>query len=127
MSKFKRALYIISVSSTVAGTGTVDARLQGSANSNFTSNTNISGTNITQITVNNVATTVEIRSDQLTQATPVAQMAAAPYRYVRLHLTAATNAATISVIGLALDPEQSPASQNNLNTTFLTVGTLCTL
>lgn len=117
MSKFKRALFIINLWNTVAGTGTLNARLQGSANSNFTGNTNLTGTNITALTANNTATTVEIRADQLTQINST-------YRYVRLSLTGATNAITISMIGLGGESVQSPASQYNLNTTYLTAGTV---
>lgn len=127
MSKVKRALFIVSLASTVAGTGTLDGRLQGSNNSNFTGNTNISGTNLTQMTTNNTIETVEIRSDQLVQATPAAQIASAPYRYVRLQLTDAVNAATLSMIGLGLDAEQNPASQYNLSTTFVVAGVVCNL
>jgi hypothetical protein len=120
MSKFKRVQYLVSLSSSVAGTGTLDGRLQGSANANFTGNTNITGTNMTQLTVNNTITRVEIRADQLAQANNA-------YRYVRLQLTGAVNSATASVIGLATDSEQNPASQYNLNSTFLAADVLCTL
>lgn len=120
MQDVKRAIYIINVWTTTAGTGTIDGRLQGSANSNFTGNTNITGTNFTQLTANNTGTTVEIRADQLASFV-------AGYRYVRLSLTGATNAVTVSAIGLGADSVQSPGSQHNLNTTFLTAGTVCNL
>lgn len=120
MSKVKRAIYVVNLHNTVAGTGTLDGRLQGSANSNFTGNTNITGTNFTQLTANNTATTVEIRSDQLVSFN-------SRYRYVRLSVTGATNAVTCSATGLGSDGIQSPASQYNLNTTYLTAGTVCNL
>ncbi len=120
MSKVTRAIWILSGWTSTAGTGTLDARLQGSANSNFTGNTNISGTNITQLTTNNTTTSVEIRSDQLASLN-------LNYRYVRLSVTGATNAFTASGVGLGCDSIQSPGSQFNLNTTFVTPGTVCSL
>ncbi len=120
MSRVTRAIWILSGWTSTAGTGTLDARLQGSANSNFTGNTNISGTNITQLTTNNTTTSVEIRSDQLASLN-------LNYRYVRLSVTGATNAFTASGIGLGCDSIQSPASQYSLNTTFVTPGTVCSL
>ncbi len=120
MSQVTRAIWILWGWTTTAGTGTLDARLQGSKNSNFTTNTNISGTNITQLTANNVGTTVELRSDQLASLS-------LNYRYVRLHVTGATNAFTASGHGIGTDSIQAPANQYNLNTTFLTVGTVCNL
>lgn len=120
MSKFKRAIWTVNLWTTTAGTGTVDGRLQGSANSNFTGNTNITGTNITQLTANNTGTTVEIRSDQLASFNSL-------YRYVRLHVTTATNACTVSAVGLGGDAAQSPASNANLNTTFLASQTVCSI
>ncbi len=119
-SKVTRAIWILSLWNTVAGTGTLDARLQGSANSNFTGNTNISGTNITQLTGNNTSTSVEIRSDQVASLN-------LNYRYVRLHMTGATNAVTCSGVGLGSDSIQAPANQQNLNTTFITAGVVCSL
>lgn len=120
MSKFKRAIFFVNLWTTTAGTGTVDGRLQGSANSNFTGNTNITGTNITQLTANNTGTSVEIRADQLINFNSL-------YRYVRLHVTTATNACTASGIGLGGDAVQSPASNANLNSTFLATQTICSL
>ncbi len=120
MSQVTRAIWFLNVWTTTAGTGTIDARLQGSKNSNFTTNTNISGTNITQLTANNTMTSVEIRADQLASLS-------LNYRYVRLSVTGATQAVTCSGIGLGCDSIQSPASQYNLNTTFLTAGTVCSL
>lgn len=120
MSKFKRAIFIVSCWTTTAGTGTLDGRLQGSANANFTGNTNISGTNLTQLTANNTFTTTEIRADQLTQANST-------YKYVRLHITTATNAVTCSAIGIGVDSVQNPGSQYNLNSTFLATQVVCTL
>ena len=120
MSKVKRAAYLVTFTSSVAGTGTLDGRLQGSFNSNFTGNTNITGTNLTQMTTNGTLQTVEIRSDQLVQINST-------YRYVRLHLTGAVNSVTLGVIGFGTDSEQSPASQYNLNTTFVVAGVVCNI
>lgn len=120
MSKVKRVWYVIDFQSSVVGAGTLDARLQGSANSNFTGNTNITGTNITQMTTNNTRTTVEIRSDQLVAHNST-------YRYVRLHLTTATQSVTCGAHGWGADAIQSPASQYNLNTTFFVPGTVCSI
>ncbi len=120
MSKVTRAIWYLQGWTSTAGTGTLDARLQGSANSNFTGNTNISGTNITQLTANNTLTSVEIRSDQLASLN-------LNYRYVRLSVTGATNLFTASGIGLGADAIQSPASQYSLNTSFVTAGVTCSL
>jgi hypothetical protein len=120
LSKYGRVIYLVRLHNTVAGTGTLDGRLQGSATSAFTVNTNITGTNFTQLTANNTATTVEIRADQLAGFV-------AGYRYVRLSLTGATNAVTVDVIGLASDAKAAPGSQGNLNTSYLTAGVVCNL
>lgn len=120
MSRFKRIFYHVHLVSTVAGTGTLDGRLQGSANANFNPNTNITGTNITTLNTNGTSETVEIRADQLAQANNT-------YKYVRLQLTDAVNSATCLAFGWATDAEQNPASQYNLNTVYLTLGTVCNL
>lgn len=120
MSKVKRLRYFINLWNTVAGTGTLDGRLQGSANSNFTGNTNITGTNLTQLTANNTSASVEIRSDQLVQFNST-------YRYVRLHLTGATNAVTCDALGLGGESIQSPGSQHNLAAAYLASNTICSL
>jgi hypothetical protein len=116
MSKAKRILYIITPSN-VGAAGTVDGRLQSAAASNFASPHNIANSNFTQLTANNVATTVEVRADQVVGNN-------AGDRYVRLHLTCGGNAVTVGAIGIATDSEQKPASQYNLNTTYLTAGTV---
>lgn len=120
MRQVKRVLYIIHLYDTLDDTGTLNGRLQGSANSNFTGNTNITGTNFTALTVNNTSTTVEIRADQLAQFNST-------YRYVRLSLTGAVQAVTLAAVGLGAEGIQEPASQYNLNTTYLTAGTVCSL
>jgi hypothetical protein len=116
MSKFKRVLFIITPTN-VGAAGTVDGRLQSAAATSFASPHNIANSNFTQLTANNVATTVEVRADQVVGNT-------AGDRYVRLNLTGGGNAVTVGAIGLGSDSEQKPASQYNLNTTYLTVGTV---
>ena len=120
MSKFKRILYVVQ-NGGIGAAGTIDGRLQCSANSNFNTITNISGTNLTQITANNVAETVEVRADQVTNANANA-------RYVRLQLTTGGNALTgVWATGIGSQSEQAPASQYNLNTTYLAVGVVCNI
>ena len=116
MGRVKRLLYIITPTN-VGAAGTIDGRLQSSATSNFATAHNIANSNFTQLTANNVATTVEVRADQVVGGN-------AGDRYVRLNLTGGGNAVTVTAIGLGGDAEQCPASQYNLNTTYLTVGTV---
>src|SRR5215475_4311459 len=78
MSKFKRAMYVLSVG-TITGAATLDARLQSST-TNFGTAHNISATNITQITAANTIVTIEVRADQITGAN-------AGDRYLRLNTT----------------------------------------
>jgi hypothetical protein len=119
LSKFGRVRYFVRLHNTVAGTGTFDGRLQGSATSAFTVNSNVTGTNFS-LTGNNTMATVEIRADQLAGFV-------AGYRYVRLHGTGAVNAVTVSAEALAADAKSGPASQNNLNTTHLLTPVVCNL
>lgn len=116
MSKFKRVLFVIQAAS-LGAAGTLDGRLQSAAASNFATPHNISGTNLTQITTsttpgNNAVATIEVRADQVTNAN-------SGDRYVRLNLTGGGNAITVGAIGLGADAEQSPASQYNLNNTYV--------
>lgn len=120
MSVVKRFQYVVGLAQTTAGTGTLALNLIGSANSNMTGNTNITGTN-TNLTANNTVARIEIRSDQLTQAN-------SGYRYIKLQAIGATNAVTAFGIGQGGEAEQRPAGANyNLNTTFLVADTTCTL
>lgn len=104
MSKFKRALYNIVVGA-VSASGTLDARLQSCATSNFASNVhNVAGTNITQITNSNTIAKIELRSDQLVTQFP-------GDRYVRLNTTVGTAAINYAAVGQGGESMQGPASQ----------------
>src|SRR4051812_26661776 len=98
LSKAKRILYVITPSN-VGAAGTVDGRLQSSATSNFSTAHNIANSNFTQLTANNVATTVEVRADQVVGGN-------AGDRYVRLNLTCGGNAVTVGAVGIATDSVQ---------------------
>ena len=116
MSKGRRVMYTVQAPS-LGAAGTLDGRLQASALSNFQTITNITGTNLTQITTsttpsNNAIATLEVRADE------VAQLGQS-LRYVRLQLTGGGNAITVAAVGYLGDAVQHPASQNDLNSTFL--------
>lgn len=106
MSKFTRVMYQIQVPS-LGLAGTVDARLQASSTSTFAAVTNITNTNLTQITVsstvnNNAVATIEVRGDQLAEL-------GNNLRYVRLNLTGGGNALTVAAVGWGACAEQGPA------------------
>jgi hypothetical protein len=109
MSKFQRAIFYV-IGGSLGSAGTLDGRLQSAAASNFATPHNIASSNLTQITANNVAATLEIRADQLQSGD----------RYVRLQLTGGGNALTVGILGLGAEAEYKPASNNNLNSTYLT-------
>ena len=119
MANVERVVYKIEAIN-MGAAGTIDARLQGSAASNFSTVTNLTGTNITQMTTNNTTTWVEIRSDQLAQAK-------AGLQYVRLNLTGGGNAVTCIVYGEGKDCSQRPASAFNLNTSYLAQQLVCNI
>lgn len=117
-SKVKRILYVIQ-NVGLGSAGTIDGRLQASANSNFNVLTNLSGTNLTQITTNNVIATIEVRADQVTS-----QSAGA--RYVRLQLTGGGNALNFVAIGYGAQSEQAPAGPNyDVNSSFIAQRLVC--
>ncbi len=121
MGKFKRLMWIVAPAG-LGAAGTIDGRLQSSANSNFTGVHNITGTNFTQIVGNNLTSTVEVRADQVTQAN-------AGDRYVRLQLTTAGNVLTgVAAVGLGGEAEQKPAGPNyDLNTTYVQQRVVCNI
>lgn len=102
MSRFRRILYIVQNS---GGTGTINGRLQASANANFNVLTNITGSNLNATNTVNGLQTTEVRADQLPANT----------RYVRLQITGSAAAVNIAAIGLATDANYNPANQFNLN------------
>jgi hypothetical protein len=108
MSKFKRALFVIQCAS-LGAAGTVDGRLQSSAQSNFNVVHNIANSNLTQIVANNALATVEVRADQLT----------AGDQYVRLQLTGGANAVTVGALGLGGEAIHKPGNAADLNSTYL--------
>ncbi len=105
MSRYKRLLAVISVG-TIGVSATLDARLQGSA-TNFGTATNLTGTNITQITAANTIVSIELRADQLTSQS-------AALRYVRLNTTVGTNALNYSAVIFGGDPSQQPVANGTI-------------
>ena len=103
LSKYKRALFVIQVAA-ITATATLDARLQGSNNSNFSGATNIANTNIAQITTANISAKIEIRSDQTN------------FRYVRINSTVGTTALNYGAMGFGGQAIQSPGSQGEVST-----------
>jgi hypothetical protein len=106
MSRFRRFMYEIIVT---AGAGTVDGRLQASAQANFNVVSNISGSNIAPLNTVNARKTIEVRADQLPAGT----------RYLRLQLTGSVSAVTVLAEGWGSEPNYKPASQFDLNTAYI--------
>jgi len=108
MRLFRRALFILLVGA-LGASGTVDAKLQGSAdNSTFV---DITGKTITQLTKagsdDNKQVLLEISDAELLDAS-------ATYRYVRMRVTTGTAASLIAVVALGGDSRYPPASDNDL-------------
>jgi hypothetical protein len=115
MSKFKRVLYVIA-NGGLGAAGVLQAQLQSCFESNFAASVhNITQSVITNINTNNVFTTIEVRADQVNQQNQ-------GDRYVRLNITGSGNAITVLAFGIGGEAEQKPASQYNLNTTYLQAG-----
>jgi len=108
MSKFHRAMFVIQCGS-LGSAGTVDGRLQSSANSNFNGVHNIANSNLTQIVVNNALATIEVRADQLTTGD----------QFVRCQLTGGGNSVVVGIIGLAGEAIHKPGDLNDLSNTYL--------
>ncbi len=117
MSEVKRCRYFLK-SINLGAAGTLDARLQSSPNSNFNVVHNITNTNIVQVNTNNVISTIEVRSDQVTQQNN-------GDRFVRLQMTGGGNAITVDAFGLGGESIQSPASQFGLGTNFVQQAVVC--
>lgn len=115
MSTVKRAIYFFQGGTNGGGwTGL----LVGCATANIAAtNTNLSGATTGSQTGNNQIATCEVRSDQVTNTNST-------YRYVRAVLNS-TGATTLAAIGVGADSIQKPASQYNLNSTFLGTQALC--
>jgi len=112
MQKFRRVLFIIQCAS-LGAAGTLDGRLQSSKVSNFASGVhNITNSNLSQVTANNALATIEVRADQIEQQN-------SGDRYVRLNLTGGGNAITVAAVALGGEAVEKPASNNDLNTTYL--------
>lgn len=116
MSKGGRGMYIIQCAS-LGAAGTVDARLQSSANANFNVIANITGTNITQVTQNNALVTIEVRADQVKQQNPT-------HRYVHINVTGGGNALTAGAVGFLCDLDYHPTTVD-LNSTFMVQRLVC--
>ena len=124
MSKFHRVMYVIQAPS-LGAAGTLDGRLQASAQSNFNVVTNITGTNLTQILTastpgNNAVATIEVRSDEVANLSN-------SLKYVRLNLTGGGNAITVSAVGLGGISSQGPASQFDVGNTILSQRVVCSI
>ena len=116
MSTVKRAIYFIQQGGTNGGGWT--ALLTGQATVNIAAtNTNISGATTGSVTGNNQIATLEVRSDQVTNTNST-------YRYVRCVINS-TGVNQLGAIGVGADSVQKPASQYNLNSTFLATQALC--
>ena len=102
MAKFHRALFVLMVGS-VGDAGTVDAKLQQSANGS-SSWTDVAGSSITQVAASNKIVTLELRYDQLTPG----------QHYVRLSVTVGTNAVLITALPLGGEAIQKPGSANDV-------------
>jgi hypothetical protein len=102
MSRFVRALFILQCGAMTANS-TVDMKLVESANADLSSNTDVSGSNvsITQLLAaggDNRLATLEIRADQVTK------------RYVGVKVTVATAATILGVIALGGQADQKPGA-----------------
>jgi len=109
MSKFKRVMYEIQIGA-ITGAGTVDAKLQSCAASNFGSGVhNITGSNITQVTNANPNTrvTIEVRADEVEQQNH-------GDRYVRLAVTIGANSVVFGATGWGASGIHEPANANDL-------------
>src|SRR5262249_53696170 len=92
LSKFHRVLFLLQIGS-VGASGTVNAKLQSSGQL-ASGYGDISGSNITQVSTSNKLVTLEIRADQLPNATD---------RYVRLSVTVGVNAVLISAVAIGAE------------------------
>ncbi len=109
MSTCKRAIYIIQGSTNGGGW---TAQLVACATANIAAtNTNITGATTGSVTGNNQIATLEVRADQVTNL-------GSTFRYVRLAINT-TGATTLSAVGIGAQSVQKPASQYNLNSTFI--------
>jgi hypothetical protein len=97
MSKYNRVQFI-GLCGTLGGSGTVDAGLYQSNNSNGATNTSVAGTNIAQITVNNSTFRIEVRADQLTA------------RYVLCKVTVGTLASIVGMVPLGTEARYHPVT-----------------
>lgn len=100
VQKFRRAMFVVNVGAVGAG-GTVDAKLQESADNSTFTDLSGTGVSITQITTSNKVATLEVRAGQLTK------------RYVRCRVTVGGNAVLIAVNALGGEAVVKPGSQND--------------
>src|SRR5262249_6531368 len=106
MSKFRRALFVLNVGAFGAST-TVDMKLVEDANSNLSTATDVTGTNvaITQLVAaggNNRFATLEIRAGQNTQ------------RYVGVQVTVGVAATLIQATALGGEAIEKPGNVNDI-------------
>ena len=102
MSRFRRALFLISVGN-VTGGGSLSAKLQESLDGS-TNWTDISGSSITAITASNKVATIEVRADEMTK------------RYVRCTLTETGSQNVVcSCVALGGEAVLKPASNQDVS------------
>lgn len=119
MSKFKRAFYAVYISSVASGQ--VNFQLQSAPATNFATAHNIAGTLTNNFNASNNSqwVTLEVRSDEVVSAN-------AGDRYVRLSAQSNGNT-TFIALGLGGESMQGPASQYNLNSSFIAQQVLSTV
>ena len=114
---FTRVIYTIATPS-MGAAGTLNAQLQSCQYSGFNSAVhNVPSTAITQLLTastpgNNAITTIEVSSQAVQNANP-------GDAYVRLNLVGGGNALTLFAVGQGGQSNQLPASQWNVNNTYL--------
>lgn len=106
LAKFRRATFILNVGA-FGASGTVDMKLVEDTNSNLSTATDVSGTNvaITQLVAaggNNRFATLEIRAGQNTK------------RYVGVKVTIGTAASQVCVVGLGGEAIEKPGNANDI-------------
>lgn len=113
----KRVIYTI-FAPNLGAAGTIDARLQSSPTSAFSTVHNITNTNIAQIVTNNNMATIEVRADQVQQQNN-------GDIYVRLRVDCGGNSLLVGALGQMGDSIQKPAKQYNLANTLLGQQIIC--
>ena len=111
MSKFERVMYIITIGG-ITGAGTVDAKLQSAAASNFGTAHNMTSGAVTQVTNAGVNTviTLETTADAI-------QNQNNGDRYVRCSVTIGANSVNFGVVGIGGVATQEPGNAQDIANT----------